>query len=291
MTPEQEERLLAALESIADSLSRSSGPISDAERARAYRKRHPERARSGVSPAVRAAIIERDGLTCRLCGEPCSLADVEIDHILAVIDGGGDNPENLQVTHGSCNVRKGARRRMQRHREARAGLLRNHSAQQRNSGSRGEQVTSHGGVRGGEVLGLGSQRRLSPGCYVTPEGERESLLRNTGERYLYRTDLLDDELREIASMAGVQDIAGAWTKFTGHYADQWLNVPGRWQIWCAREAKIERRERDEKRYPRKAGGQERDVDAEQRELRRRNEEIDQIVEANFEKAQRAKGGG
>lgn len=69
------------------------------------------------------------------------------------------------------------------------------------------------------------------------------------ERILLRTDALDEDLTAIAQLASVQDIAGAWLKFTGHYADKWIHVAGRWQIWCQREAKIERSERDRRRPP------------------------------------------
>ena len=62
-----------------------------------------------------------------------------------------------------------------------------------------------------------------------------------GERYVTLTDAPDDELLAIASMAGVQDVEGAWLKFCGHFADKWVHVAGRWQGWCVREAKTERR--------------------------------------------------
>ena len=58
----------------------------------------------------RQAIIDRDGLVCRLCGDDVpAVADVDIDHIVPVTRGGSDHPSNLQVTHASCNRRKGNR--------------------------------------------------------------------------------------------------------------------------------------------------------------------------------------
>jgi hypothetical protein len=65
-----------------------------------------------------------------------------------------------------------------------------------------------------------------------------------GERYLAVTDSVTPELVAIAEMVGVQDIAGAWLKFCGHYAGKWVHVAGAWQKWCVREAKAERTERD-----------------------------------------------
>jgi hypothetical protein len=62
-------------------------------------------------------------------------------------------------------------------------------------------------------------------------------------RMLDRSEPLDDELRNIADLANVQDITGAWLKFCGHYAGQILNVSGYWQKWCVIEAKHERTER------------------------------------------------
>jgi hypothetical protein len=59
-----------------------------------------------------------------------------------------------------------------------------------------------------------------------------------------RTDPITDELRAIAELATVQDIAGAWAKFAGHYDGQVIPVAGYWQKWCTNEAKRERTERD-----------------------------------------------
>lgn len=66
--------------------------------------------RSKIPPALRMAIIKRDGLLCRLCGgEVESEGDVDIDHIIPSARGGKTTADNLQVTHSSCNRRKGAR--------------------------------------------------------------------------------------------------------------------------------------------------------------------------------------
>ncbi|WP_166502334.1 HNH endonuclease [Rhodococcus qingshengii] len=57
---------------------------------------------------------ERDGDSCRLCGlhipatarKPHPLA-AEVDHILPISRGGTHDPENLALTHKTCNIAKG----------------------------------------------------------------------------------------------------------------------------------------------------------------------------------------
>ena len=65
--------------------------------------------RSSLPPATRAAVIERDGYVCKLCGEDVEPDDVHIDHIHPVSKGGSDKLDNLQVAHSLCNIKKGAR--------------------------------------------------------------------------------------------------------------------------------------------------------------------------------------
>jgi 5-methylcytosine-specific restriction endonuclease McrA len=57
----------------------------------------------------RMVIIERDGYVCGICGGDVDLDDVDIDHITPVNHGGPSTPENLRVTHSSCNRRRGNR--------------------------------------------------------------------------------------------------------------------------------------------------------------------------------------
>jgi 5-methylcytosine-specific restriction endonuclease McrA len=56
-----------------------------------------------VSPALRIQILKRDGHACTSCG---ATDDLEIDHILPVKGGGGNDPENLQVLCAPCNRAK-----------------------------------------------------------------------------------------------------------------------------------------------------------------------------------------
>lgn len=61
-----------------------------------------------ITPAMRAAVLSRDGLVCQLCGESVDAGDVHIDHAIAVAKGGATTLDNLQVAHSVCNMRKGA---------------------------------------------------------------------------------------------------------------------------------------------------------------------------------------
>lgn len=58
---------------------------------------------------LRDRVIARDGLVCKLCGDPVEPWDVHVDHIHPFSLGGADSPDNLQVAHSRCNIRKGNR--------------------------------------------------------------------------------------------------------------------------------------------------------------------------------------
>jgi 5-methylcytosine-specific restriction endonuclease McrA len=85
-------------------------------RHRTYNRRQLQRARAG-SPVGRAAIFQRDGWTCRLCGAPVDrtlrsphpLAP-SLDHIVPLSAGGTHEPANVQLAHVVCNVAKGSDR-------------------------------------------------------------------------------------------------------------------------------------------------------------------------------------
>jgi len=51
-------------------------------------------------------IFERDGYSCKRCG---SQTDLQVDHIVALANGGTEDDGNLQTLCGPCNRRKGAR--------------------------------------------------------------------------------------------------------------------------------------------------------------------------------------
>lgn len=69
---------------------------------------------------LRGLIYRRDEGRCRICGRMCVPKDAggtdrsawpHIDHVIPRSRGGSDDPENLQLTCGSCNAAK-------RHRDA-----------------------------------------------------------------------------------------------------------------------------------------------------------------------------
>lgn len=76
-----------------------------------------------VSKSLRARVIERDGLVCKLCERPLVVSEVTMDHIVRLADGGPTTIENLRVACGPCNstrhvsaadTRSGGRRRRRR---------------------------------------------------------------------------------------------------------------------------------------------------------------------------------
>lgn len=68
--------------------------------------RAPQRRIRGTQ---RQRIIDRDRSICGICGSTVTVGDLDIDHVMPVALGGNDDDTNLQVTHASCNRRKGAR--------------------------------------------------------------------------------------------------------------------------------------------------------------------------------------
>jgi 5-methylcytosine-specific restriction endonuclease McrA len=62
------------------------------------------RPRSRISREVRRRIFERDGNHCLDCESHWFL---EVDHIIPVVLGGGDDDENLQTLCRTCNKAKG----------------------------------------------------------------------------------------------------------------------------------------------------------------------------------------
>jgi 5-methylcytosine-specific restriction endonuclease McrA len=75
---------------------------------------------SGVRAAARLLVpllIERDGLDCKLCGEPIDPTlprwrdddGLQVDHRHPLSKGGTNALDNLQLAHWRCNKEKGAR--------------------------------------------------------------------------------------------------------------------------------------------------------------------------------------
>lgn len=69
--------------------------------------------RDQVYPMKVADLAERDGFDCAICTEPVDFSlkrperlSPSIDHIIPVSRGGTNTPENLQLAHLTCNIRK-----------------------------------------------------------------------------------------------------------------------------------------------------------------------------------------
>lgn len=91
-------------------------PESSERRREAETRRRARKQRNGVIPYRRADIYERDGWVCQLCLAP---VDKElqwpdplcatIDHVIPIVKGGPDSPDNVQLSHARCNMSKGDR--------------------------------------------------------------------------------------------------------------------------------------------------------------------------------------
>lgn len=73
-----------------------------------WRERHlaGTRPRTSISSFVKAAVFDRDGRQCVICG---ASEDLTLDHIYPWFLGGPSTVENLRVLCRSCNSSKGAR--------------------------------------------------------------------------------------------------------------------------------------------------------------------------------------
>ena len=65
--------------------------------------------RKGLRPGVRWEVLERGGRTCAVCGRGAGRGvKLEVDHIVPVSAGGGDEVENLRVLCAGCNRGRGS---------------------------------------------------------------------------------------------------------------------------------------------------------------------------------------
>ncbi len=63
--------------------------------------------RKRVSKGVRFEIFKRDGFACQYCGAMPPDVVLHVDHILAIVEGGGHDDENLITACEACNIGKG----------------------------------------------------------------------------------------------------------------------------------------------------------------------------------------
>lgn len=62
-----------------------------------------------LSKLTRFEIFKRDSFTCRYCGKKSPEAILEVDHVIPIAEGAGDEKENLTTACFDCNRGKGAR--------------------------------------------------------------------------------------------------------------------------------------------------------------------------------------
>lgn len=68
-----------------------------------------KRPESVAPPRVRQRVRDRDGGICRLCSTAIKPAEsFELDHIVALINGGANKETNLSAVHKHCHVAKTA---------------------------------------------------------------------------------------------------------------------------------------------------------------------------------------
>lgn len=56
-----------------------------------------------IARRLRFEILRRDGYACRYCGAKAPDATLTIDHVIPIVLGGGDEPNNLVTACADCN--------------------------------------------------------------------------------------------------------------------------------------------------------------------------------------------
>lgn len=89
---------------------------SDARRARSEIRRALKRGAPITESIDRNAVFERDAWVCGLCASPVDRGlqyphpmSASLDHVVPLSRGGSHIPENVQCSHLTCNLSKGAR--------------------------------------------------------------------------------------------------------------------------------------------------------------------------------------
>lgn len=81
----------------------------------AAQRRRARKKGAFVETVRRAVIYARDGWVCQLCGEPVPKVPYpdplspSLDHVIPLIRGGKHAPDNVQLAHLRCNLRKGTK--------------------------------------------------------------------------------------------------------------------------------------------------------------------------------------
>ena len=78
-------------------------------RRRAYSRIKGSFGRESIPPAMRRAVLERDGHRCRYCGSEVAGANYHCDHVRPVANGGRTVMQNLAAACRPCNLSKGVK--------------------------------------------------------------------------------------------------------------------------------------------------------------------------------------
>lgn len=54
-------------------------------------------------------ILWRDKFICHICGQKGWWQDMDVDHVIALVNGGGNQEWNKKAAHRLCNRKKGAK--------------------------------------------------------------------------------------------------------------------------------------------------------------------------------------
>lgn len=65
--------------------------------------------RKSISASMRFEIFKRDSFTCQYCGRKAPDVLLHVDHVVAVANGGDNDPLNLVTACAGCNLGKGAK--------------------------------------------------------------------------------------------------------------------------------------------------------------------------------------
>jgi 5-methylcytosine-specific restriction protein A len=71
--------------------------------------------RAKFPKTLRIRLLNAQHHRCAICNGPLGLYDSHIDHVMPRAMGGSDDVSNLQLTHMSCNTRKGGQTLSDRH--------------------------------------------------------------------------------------------------------------------------------------------------------------------------------